>query len=338
MSKRPLPNLEDVARAAGVSTATVSRTINTPDKVSPQTRERVDAAVKALHYAPNFGARAIASNRTGTFGAIIPTMENAIFARGIEAFQNHLIEHNATMLLASSGYDQAREEALIRTMVARGADGILLIGEARDPAIYAFLEAQNIPVVLSWTKAEPLNRSFVGFDNFQAMEMMATKALSLGHKHIAYISAPFAGNDRATARLKGVKQAMQNAALDEATLLTREVPYAVHHAALATQEIIHHHPETTLIICGNDVLAVGALKAVKQLGLAVPQHISITGFDDILVAEIIDPPLTTVHVPHREMGRQAAAALLSMVDGPSMVIRTQLPTYIVERGSLAGPR
>src|SRR6056297_1290979 len=147
---RPAPTLEDVARAADVSTATVSRCLNTPGKVSDDTRLRVMEAVAALGYAPNFGARAMVSRRTRTIGAIIPTMENAIFARGLQAFQEELHARGYMLLVASSAYQPKIEEEQIRALVARGADGLLLIGHDRDPAIYDYLRARSIPVLSAW--------------------------------------------------------------------------------------------------------------------------------------------------------------------------------------------
>jgi len=175
-SKRNLPTLGDVANAAGVSTATVSRCLNEPAKVSPKTLEKVMKAVDALHYAPNFGARAIAANRTGIVGAVIPTMENSIFAKGIEAFQKELVSQNATMIVASSAYDPEQEAKLIRTIVGRGADGMLLIGTDRDPGIYKFLEERDVPYVIAWSQASEEKRSFVGFDNRLASERLVSKA------------------------------------------------------------------------------------------------------------------------------------------------------------------
>ena len=130
------PTLDDVALAARVSTATVSRCINDPKKVSQKTRDRVEAAIDKLGYTPNFAARSMAAKRTFTIGAIIPTMENAIFARGIQAFQEELYQHGYTLLISSSGYKAEAEKEQIKTLVARGADALLLIGHDRDPAIY----------------------------------------------------------------------------------------------------------------------------------------------------------------------------------------------------------
>jgi len=172
LKKRNLPTLEDVAKAAAVSTATVSRCLNEPDKVSENTRVKVMEAVDRLRYTPNFGARAIAANRTGTYGVVIPTMENAIFARGVEAFQSTLVANNATMLLASSSYNREQEASLIRTMIARGADGLMLIGTDRDPDTYAFLREREIPVVIAWACSSDKEQSFVGFDNFATSKKM----------------------------------------------------------------------------------------------------------------------------------------------------------------------
>lgn len=335
--KRELPTVEDVAKAAGVSTATVSRALNTPDKVSNATRLRVDHAVKALHYSPNFTARAIAANRTHTYGAIIPTMENAIFARGIEAFQNTLMRNGATMLLASSGYDAKREEDLIRTLVARGADGILLIGTDRSAEIYQFLDAQSVPYILCWTITAPLPQSFIGFDNFQSAKTIADQALALGHRNIVYLTAEMDGNDRARERLNGVQNACQSAGIQAENLSIVEVASSIKSAETAIYNTLKQQPLKTLVICGNDVLAVGAMRAAKHLALSVPDALSITGFDDIELSEIVSPPLTTVHVPHREMGKLAAEALLSIAERPETIIRTELATHIVNRASLAAP-
>jgi len=192
-SKRNLPNLTDVATAAGVSTATVSRCLNEPTKVSQKTRDRVMQAVEALNYAPNFGARAIAANRTGIVGAVIPTMENSIFAKGIEAFQQKLVAENSTLIVASTAYDPDQEAKLVRTMVGRGADAMLLIGTERDKSTYAFLEERGVPYVIAWSKAEDPKQSYVGFDNRKASEQLVAKAIGLGHKNLAYISANTAG-------------------------------------------------------------------------------------------------------------------------------------------------
>ncbi|MGI9351130.1 MAG: LacI family DNA-binding transcriptional regulator [Rhizobiaceae bacterium] len=339
MKKRNLPTLEDVANAAEVSTATVSRCMNEPEKVTEKTRDRVMAAVVALNYAPNFGARAIAANRTGIFGVVIPTMENAIFARGVEAFQKVLIEKNATMLVASSDYDPEQEAKQIRTLVARGADGLMLIGFQRDPGIYRFLSEREIPVVSAWASSRDKSQSYVGFDNRTASMELVGRALSLGHTSIAYVSAPTSLNDRARERVTGAKVAIENAGLDPASLRVVETDYSIQNGKNAILEILQRDRETrpTLVICGNDVLGVGVIQAVKEFGLSVPDDISVLGFDDIELATVVSPKLTTVHVPHQEMGRIAAEILYSLVTESSEPRQFELETHIVERESLSTP-
>ena len=336
--KRSLPTLEDVANAANVSTATVSRCLNEPDKVSKGTRERVLDSVERLRYSPNFGARAIAANRTGIFGAIIPTMENSIFARGIEAFQKALVANNKTMIVASSAYDLEQEAKQIRTLVARGADGILLIGTDRDPDLYTFLSEREIPAVIAWARSDDCTQSYVGFDNLKAAKAITNKALGLGHRTFAFISARTSMNDRARARVLGAQQAIAEFNLDPSLMTIIETDYSIQSGCDAFLKLSQTGPTPTLIICGNDVLAVGAVKAAQEIGLQVPHDVSITGFDDIELASVVTPGLTTVHVPHREMGRLAAETLVSLTNNPVHPIQIDLETFIVERESLAAPQ
>ncbi len=335
--KRSLPTLEDVAQRAGVSTATVSRCLNEPAKVSEATRSKVMAAVEALKYTPNFGARAIAANRTGIIGAIIPTMENSIFARGIEAFQKSLVAVNATMIVASSAYDPDQEAKLIRTMVGRGADGLLLIGTDRDPDTYAYLNERNIPYVIAWACSPDPTQSYVGFDNHAASTKLVAHAIAQGHRSIAYISAKIATNDRARERVLGALRAIKDAGLNPEIMHLSQTDYSVDNGRSTATNILQTTPETTLIICGNDVLAVGAIQAAQSLGRKIPDDLSIVGFDDIELATVIHPALTTVHVPHSDMGRIAAEALLTLTKTPQPPIRIRLKTRTMERGSLGPP-
>lgn len=312
---RPTPTLHDVAARANVSTATVSRCINLPDQVSEHTREKVMTAIRDLGYSPNFGARAMAARRTNTIGAIIPTMENAIFARGLQAFQEELREHGFTMLVASSSYQPELEEEQIRSLVARGADALLLIGHERDPEIYRFLDAQQVPILVAWAFNPEISRASVGFDNRSAMRDLAKEVLARGHRTLALISAHTFMNDRAGGRLEGIKDAMRDAGLDPEALKVIETPYGIETGAVAFEALMQMADRPTAVFCGNDVLAVGALRRAREMGIRVPEDVSITGFDDIELAQIVYPALTTVHVPHREMGRRAARALVDMVHG-----------------------
>lgn len=332
-TSRSAPTLNDVARKAGVSTATVSRCLNLPERVVPATREKVMAAVEALGYTPNFAARVMAAKRTFTIGAIIPTMENSIFARGLQAFQEELRTLGYTLLVSSSAYLPEVEHEQIRALVSRGADGLLLIGHDRDPEIYDYLERQKVPALAAWSYREDGPISCIGFDNRAAMQRLVDHVLGMGHRDIAMIAGIADGNDRARHRIEGLRERL--AAHGLAPMAVEESVYGIESGAAAFERIMERPAHPTAILCGNDVLAVGALRGAQRMGLRVPEDVSITGFDDIEIANIVTPALTTVHVPHREMGRTAARSLVEMVETSGPVPSTRLETSIVERASLA---
>lgn len=333
---RSAPTLEDVAKAAGVSTATVSRCLNTPDRVVEKTRNKVMAAVEALGYAPNFAARVMAAKRSKTIGAIIPTMENAIFARGLQTFQEELHNRGYTLIVASSAYQPEIENEQVRTLVSRGADGLLLIGHDRDPAVYDFLENQNVPSLVAWTYDAKGARPSVGFDNRVSMKALADEILRHGHRRIAVISGVTSGNDRARLRLEGINDALRAAGNGAKLLNVIETTYETESGAIAFEALMSEEHPPTAVICGNDVLGVGAIKRAHELGIEVPGKVSITGFDDLELSRIVTPALTTVRVPHRQMGETAAGILIDMVENATAGAPVELDTTLELRASL-GP-
>ncbi|WP_353531960.1 LacI family DNA-binding transcriptional regulator [Cognatishimia sp. WU-CL00825] len=334
---RAKPTLADVAQLAGVSTATVSRCLNSPDKVIEETRLKVITAVKKLNYSPNFGARVMAAKRSHTIGAVIPTMDNAIFARGLQAFQEELHILGYNLLVASSSYRADIEEEQIRSLISRGAEGLLLIGHDRAGSINTFLQQRNLPTVVAWTFDQDKVFPSVGFDNRAAMRALAEQVIALGHTKIGMISAPIEANDRARARFLGIQDALGAHNLSGTVLPLIETKYDVLAGGDAFEELIKSDIRPTAIMCGNDVLAAGAILRAKSLGLSVPQDVSITGFDDIELATIVEPSLTTVHVPHREMGKKAARLLVQMLEKNETASSEKLATFVQTRNSLAAP-
>ncbi len=293
-------------------------------------------AVNTLGYAPNFGARAMAARRTHTIGAIIPTMENAVFARGLQAFQEELRGQGYTMLVASSAYQADVEADQIRALVARGADGLLLIGHDRDPEVYRLLAAQGVATLVAWAYDPDEATPSVGFDNRIAMRALVQEVIAFGHRRLGLISADTVENDRARARVVGMREAMTEAGLSEDDLHVIETPYSIENGAKAFEKMMNLAQRPTAILCGNDVLAVGALRQARGMGIAVPDDVSICGFDDIELAQVAYPPLTTVHVPHSTMGQTAARVLIDMVENGTVPESLPLATQIVRRESL-GP-
>ena len=327
------PKLDEVAREAGVSTATVSRVLNAPETVREATREAVMRVVERLGYTPNFGARALASNRTGIVGAVIPTMRNAIFAQGLQAVEDRLAQAGLTLVVATSGYDPAREAAQVRTLIGRGAEALILIGQARDASVAKMLAARNVPALAVWT-CVPGPLPAIGFDNRAAAAMIAGEVRERGHREVAMIAGRLEGNDRAVARKAGVEDVF--GPLPPGRLV--EAAYDLEAGREAAVALLAAQPAVTALICGNDVLAAGALAGVRVAGLDCPGDISVTGFDDLDLARAVSPSLTTVAVPHREMGTRAAEALLAALEGEVGLESVELPARLVLRDSLAPPR
>ncbi|MBJ58048.1 MAG: LacI family transcriptional regulator, partial [Rickettsiales bacterium] len=261
--------IEDVARLARVSTATVSRCLNNPESVKSDTKKRVLSAVKSLEYSPNFGAKVLAAKKTNLIGAIIPTMENAIFANGIQAFQETLSAAGYTLLVSSSSYQRDLEEEQIYALVSQGADALLLIGEGRDPDIYAYLKQRQIPYVIAWNYRKTTQHTFIGFDNVCAAEMAAEEVIRRRHKNICIIAGKTAENDRARDRKIGFIKSLENHKIAVSNSQIIEASYVFEEAGDAFEALINEHPATTAILCGNDVLAVGALLRAQKRGFDI---------------------------------------------------------------------
>lgn len=337
MTKTTAPTLEDVARMAGVSTASISRALNDPDKVAKPTRDRIEEAIEALGYTPNFGGRALASNRSNTVGAIIPSMANAMFASGVQAFQEVLSEAGVNLLLASTGYDPEQELRQIKALIAHGAGGLLLIGDARPQATCDFLRKRRVPHVISWCFRPDPGQLFVGFDNHKAAYEATVQVLALGHRKLAMISGLQAVNDRARDRHAGVVDAIADFGQGAVLQDVLEVEYRLEFGAEAFARLMSASAPPTVILCGNDVLAAGALMRARDMGIDVPGRVSLVGFDDIGLASVTTPPLATVRVPQIEMGRAAARALIAELAGGPAQDSVQLPTEFIHRASLAAP-
>ncbi|MEM9522892.1 MAG: substrate-binding domain-containing protein, partial [Pseudomonadota bacterium] len=213
---------------------------------------------------------------------------------------------------------------------------LLLIGYQRSSEIYAFLEKRAVPSVVAWSYEPGATHPAIGFDNTGAMAALARRVLRLGHRHIGMLSAATASNDRARGRVNGVLRAMAEAGVPEDDFVLVETQYAIEAGETAFRRVMARAPATSAVLCGNDVLAIGALRAARKMGLRVPKDISITGFDDIELATLAEPGLTTVHVPHREMGRRAAEMLVRMVKERTPADSIELPAHIRLRQSL-GP-
>lgn len=329
--------LGDVARRAGVSTASVSRVLNDPDRVSPRIRSRVEMAIAELGYVPHGAARALASRRTRIVGAIVPTLDNAIFAACINALQRRLARAGHTLLIACSDYEQSEELHETRALVGRGVEGLMLVGTRHDQRLYELLDSRRIPFVNTWTYASDAPHPCIGFDNQRAAAQIAEHLLALGHRRIAMVAGETRHNDRAEARVRGVRAALAARGLQLPPEFLIEQPYGIREGREALRQLWQLPEQPTAVIGGNDVLAFGVLLEAIAQGIPVPGTLSVTGFDDLPLASHIQPPLTTVHVPSADLGRLAAEFLLARIEGQQPLARHELDVGLVVRATTAPP-
>lgn len=338
MAARIAPRLADVARAAGVSVATASRALTNADLVREATRLRVHEAAAMLGYVPHGMARALATRRTRTIGAVFPPVDNPIFASATHALAQELAAAGYTMLLASHDFDVAAELAATRALVERGADGMVLVGLDRLPETYAILRRAGIPYEVTWSIDSGGQHSCVGLSHRAASIRVTQHLLDLGHRQLAVIAGDTRGNDRARERVAGVRDALAARGLKLPAKRVVEASFSVAQGRAALATLLERAPGFTAVVGGNDPIAIGALLECRARGIDVPGEISLTGFDDIELAGELAPGLTTVRVPSAEIGREAGRRLLARLAGQPVPLTREMAAPLVVRGTTAPPR
>ncbi|MHA6689876.1 LacI family DNA-binding transcriptional regulator [Devosia sp. A449] len=324
--------IEEVARLAGVSPITVSRALNTPDKVNETTRAAVLKAVEDAGYIPNRLAGSLASNRSKTVGVIVPTVTNSIFADKIRGLNDVLSQAGYQILLGQSGYSLDAEADLLSALLAQSPSGVVLTGSAHSRRTHAMLERRGVPVVETWTVDDSAIDMQVGFSNEAAAFAAVTHLVETGYRKLALVSAPVLNNDRALGRRKGFRDAVAHFGLGQPTL-EYEVEFSLRNGAKALQHVLESQPQTDAIFFANDILAAGGLLECRRQGIDVPTRLGIVGFDDLEIAAEMVPSLTTVAVPRYEIGANAARILLARLNGEQIEPRTVLDFRIVARQS-----
>ncbi len=329
--------LADVAQSAGVSLSTASRALAEPGLVRADTREKVEKAAARLGYMPHGAARALASRRSRTIGAVLPTVDNPIFASATQAIARELAASGYTLLLAAYDYASDTEVTVTRALLQRGVDGLVLVGGDHPPEVFRAVEQAGIPCEFTWTLDSSGYRHCVGFSNRLASARVTQHLLDLGHRRFAVLSGHTAGNDRARERLAGVREtlAARGLSVDERIV---ETTLTLRHGRAALRALLDR-PEGrdfTALACGNDLLALGALLECQERGIRVPGELSITGFDDIELAAELPPGLTTLHIPSANIGQRAAARLLERLAGREVEREEQVPIELIVRGT-TGP-
>jgi LacI family transcriptional regulator len=325
--------LLDVARDAGVSPATVSRAIAQPQLVNAATLARVKSSAARLGYVPGGAARALASGRSMTIGAVVPTLDSGIFARALQSMQTMLSSHGFQLLVASHDYNAAAEAEAIRILLTRGVDGLMLVGAERPAATWELLEGAGIAVVLTW--CGDVRVSSVTVDNEKAGRLAAQHLIDLGHKRIGAVVGSLQFNDRQKARLAGIRAALSAAALHLPDWLVSEQPLTLAGGRTGCSAMLALEQPPTAIIGGIDMLAIGCIEELHSRGLNVPNALSVVGIDNIEMSAHIFPSLTSVHLPVARIGEAAASCLLDELAGKGVKSLLELPIELVPRKSSA---
>lgn len=316
----PTPvRMSDVAQEAGVSLVTVSRAINTPDKVAPETLDQVRAAVAKLGYVPNLTAGSLASKRSRIVAAIVPTISNVVFSETIEALAHTLAEGGYQLLLGQSAYRGGDEAALVEAFLGRRVDGLVLTGCGQSPALRARLRRAGVPVVQTWdlgdaagAAAAPVLDMAVGFSNVAAGRAAGRHLIARGRRAIGFIGAD---EERSRQRLEGLRAEAAAAGLGDVPADLMRPPVQIDQAAAQLAQLRSRRPDLDAVFCNNDLLAAGVLFECQRLGLAVPGQLAVLGFGDLPIARAAAPQLSTLRIRRAEMGARAGQMLLARLAG-----------------------
>lgn len=304
--------LKDVAHAAGVHTSTASRALNemTRSVVNAETVERVLEAAHRLGYAPHPLARGLRTNQTMTAGIVIPDVENPLFGQIIAGVESALGEDGYSLLIANTERDHPDPDSVIRTLVERRVDGLILATATRDDALLEILAGSGVPIVLVNRTTERLQLPSVLGDDHAGIGLAVEHLEALGHAAIGHVAGPLVlstGKTRYEAFLYWTNHlglVADQSNVEEADWFQVEPGY------VAARALLERRPDLTAIVGGNDLLALGAYKAIRDMGLRVGDDISVTGYNDMPLVDLMEPGLTSVRVPYREMGAEAARRLL----------------------------
>ncbi len=327
-----------VAKSAGVSPSTVSRSFNHPALVSPATRKRINRAVERLGYIRNRAAQSMHGRRSGTIGLIVPTIDHAIFAEMIQSFSEAIDRAGFTLLIASHSYDLDREYAMMRKLMEHRVDGIAVVGLERAEASMRLLEQQGIPAMALWNYAPDAALPCVGADNREAGRLAVEHLLGLGHRDIGLIFPPPDGNDRASTRLAGACDGLLAAGIPLNEEWQWEVPYSISQAKELAQGLLRRDHRPTALLCGNDVIAQGVIYGAQGCGLVVPDDVSVIGIGDFKGSGEIEPGLTTIRIPARDIGEIGGERFTALITGAKDVtteehFRISCPLECILRGT-----
>lgn len=311
--RRRRNTLADVARLAGVSAVTVSRALRHPKMVSAALRHRINAAVAELAYVPDVAASRLASRRTFSVGVIVSSLSNGVFSDYLRALQDTLLPAGFQVVVFSSRYSTAEEEKVITTLIGQHPEAIIIAGIDQTPHARRLLERSGVPVVQTFELTDDPIDINVGLSHRDAGYAATRFLIDQGHRRIGFIAARM--DTRAVTRMAGYSRAMEEAGLDtQGRVSTTPRPSGAAVGAELMGTILDGRPDLEAVFCCDDNLALGALFECQKRGVAVPDRISIIGFNDMEFAACAHPPISSVATPRYEMGRRAAEIVIKIIE------------------------
>jgi len=333
------PTMKDVAKLAGVSISTVSHVINKTRYVEPETREKVYQAIKTLGYRPNILASSLRKRVTNTIGLIISNITNLFYPEVVRGVEDLLAKYNYNLILCNSDEDVEKEKNYIEVLFSRRVDGLIITpsksSETREN-LDLFRE-KNIPIVLVDRKIEGLEEDVVLADNIEGTYEAISYLVSLGHKRIGIITGPL---DTTTGceRLEGYLKALEDKGIKKDDNLIYEGDFKEEGGYKGVEALLNINNPPTAIFTSNNLMALGALKKITELGLKIPQDLSLISFDDMDWFPYFSPPLTAVYQPAYELGETAVKLLFERLKrGRKKRKEVRLPTKLIIRESCAPP-
>ncbi|WP_346279304.1 LacI family DNA-binding transcriptional regulator [Pseudonocardia sp.] len=338
MSRRP--TVSDVAELAGVHRSTAARALNptTSGLLTRETVARVLDAAQRLQYTPNTIARGLRTSRSSTIGVLIPDLTNPLFPPILRGVEEAIMPLGYTALIVNTDNDPERETANFHALLARQVDGLIVATARQHDPMLDEATRRGVAVVLVNRGTGSRQFPLVAGDDREGVRDAVAHLVGLGHGRIAHLAGP-SGVSTATVRASAFREAVAEHGLaSEAAPVVGSDGYTEQGGADSMRQVLDSHPGTTAVLAGNDLIALGALRALQARGLRCPQDVSVVGFNDMRFADALSPALTTVRVPHRLLGFEAARLLLERIGTPDTPSKTLLlPCELVVRESTAPP-
>lgn len=335
-SKPDRMDIHAVARLAHVSIATVSRTINHIPTVNPKLTKRVWEAIRELNYFPNTQARALVSGRSRMLGLIVSEITNPFFPELIQGFEDVAVENGYEILIGSTNYEADRMQRCIRRMVERNAEGVAIMTFGIEQPLLDQLADRNVPLVFVDLAPNRPGMSVLKVDYHNGIRQGVQHLAALGHRRIAFVSGPQRLHS-AQSRLAAFKKALGECGIPVDETLMIEGDHTMEGGMASAQKLMATKDLPTAIMCSNDMLAIGVLHQLSRSGLRVPDDVSIIGFDDIHMAAMMIPPLTSIQMSRTDIASAAVSALRGHLEG-SPKREYKIDTRLVVRESTGFPR